>query len=84
MNNFTSLIFAALILGPVSFSFADTKEVKESVNEAAQDTSKEIKKGSHRVQEKACEMVNGKLQCLPEKAKHRASEASDEVKDLAK
>ncbi|MNL38444.1 hypothetical protein D3C87_1606580 [compost metagenome] len=82
MNKFTSLILASLMLAPMSYSLADTKEVKEAVKETATDAKKAVKKGAHRTEEKACEMVNGKLQCLDDKAKNRAEEVKDEVKDM--
>lgn len=83
MNKLTSLVIVSLMLAPVTFSLADTKEVKEAVKETATDAKKAVKKGAHRTQEKACEMVNGKMQCLDDKVKNRTEEVKDEVKDMA-
>jgi hypothetical protein len=81
MKNLTSILVVGLMLAPMTFSFAN--DVKESVKETATDAKKAVKKGAHRAQEKGCEMVNGKMQCLGDKAKNRAEEVKDEVKDLA-
>lgn len=79
MKTIMTFATAAMLLAPVSFSHAD---VKESVKEGAQDAKKALKKGAHRVEEKVCETVDGKLQCFPKKVKNRAEEVKDEVKDI--
>ena len=81
MKKLTSILVVGLMLAPMTFSMAES--VKESVKETATDAKKAVKKGAHRAQEKGCEMVNGKLQCLDDKVKHRAEEVKDEVKDIA-
>ena len=83
MKKLTSILVVGLMLAPLTYSSANTSEVKESVKETATDAKKAVKKGAHRAQEKGCEMVNGKMQCLGDKAKNRAEEVKDEVKDLA-
>ncbi|UYL09352.1 hypothetical protein B9G69_002045 [Bdellovibrio sp. SKB1291214] len=80
MKIFTSLVLAGLLFG-TSYSVAN--DVKESVKETAQDAKKTVKKGTHRVQEEGCEMVNGKMECAGKKIKNRATEVKDEVKDMA-
>ena len=76
-----SLMLTGLLFAPISFSQAET--VSEKAKETATDVKKSVKKGAHRVQEKGCEMVNGKMQCLGDKLKNRGTEVKDEVKDLA-
>ncbi len=84
MKPITTIIFAAL-LTPFCYAHADdvVKKTKEVTKEAAQDVKKNVKKAANRVEEKACEMVNGTLKCLPKKAGNRLEEAADEVKDMA-
>lgn len=81
MKSLLSLTVAALLMAPVSFSHAET--VTEKAKETATDVKKSVKKGAHRVQEKGCEMVNGKMKCLGDKLKNRGEEVKDEVKDMA-
>ncbi|WP_413586978.1 hypothetical protein [Bdellovibrio sp. HCB274] len=77
----TSILLAGFMFGAASYSFAD--DIKETTKEIKQDTTKTVKKGKNRVEESACEMVNGKMECAGKKLKNRASEAGDEVKDMA-
>lgn len=81
MKSLMTLTFAALLIAPFSFSHAES--VTEKAKETATDVKKSVKKGAHRVQEKGCEMVNGKMQCLGDKLKNRGEEVKDEVKDMA-
>ncbi|WP_413578101.1 hypothetical protein ACLVWU_06115 [Bdellovibrio sp. HCB290] len=81
MKLVTSLLLAGLMMGVASYSFAD--DIKETTKEIQQDTTKNVKKGKNRVEETACEMVNGKMECAGKKLKNRASEAGEEVKDMA-
>jgi uncharacterized protein YjbJ (UPF0337 family) len=47
---------------------------------AEQSTGGKLKESVHNVQDKACETVNGKLQCAPKKIKHKAGDKMDELK----
>jgi len=78
MKLIKSLLVAGII-GSTSFAFAG---VETSAKETIKDVKKEAKKAAHRVDEKACEMVNGKMECLGKKIKNRATEVKDEVKDM--
>ncbi|QDK36295.1 hypothetical protein [Bdellovibrio sp. NC01] len=80
MKALFALLVAGFFITPIISSYAG---VSETTREVASDAKKEIKKGTHRVEEKACEMVNGKLECLDKKIKNRAEEVKDEVKDMA-
>ncbi|MEK2687739.1 hypothetical protein [Bdellovibrio sp. GT3] len=81
MRLVTSLLFAGFLTGAATYSFAD--DIKETTKEVTQDTKKVVKKSANRVEETACEMVNGKMECAGKKIKNRASEATEEVKDMA-
>ena len=72
------ILTATFTMSPVAFAGVET-----STKEVVQDVKKEAKKAAHRVEEKACETVNGKLECAGKKIKNRASEVKEEVKDMA-
>lgn len=55
--------------------------VGEKISEAGRDAKKNLKKGARAVKDKTCEWVNGKMECAAKKLKHKAQNASDEVKD---
>ncbi len=82
MKHVIALIAATMMMAPIAFSHAE-ETVKEKVQEAGKDTKRAFKKGANRVEEKSCEMINGKLQCLGDKIENRAEETSDKVKDMA-
>jgi len=79
-----SLMTAALILSPVLLQHASAAEtVKESTKEMGRDVSKTAKKGARSLEDKTCEMVNGKMECAAKRVKHSAKNTVDEVKDKA-
>ena len=55
----------------------------EKIQEGAEDAGKNVKKGYRNVKDKACEMINGKLECVGKKAMNKARNAKDEIKDKA-
>lgn len=55
----------------------------DKVQEGAEDAGKNVKKGYRHVKDKACEMVNEKLECAGKKAMNKARNAADEVRDKA-
>lgn len=57
--------------------------VGEKAGEAYQDTKKNTKQAYRNMKDKACEMVNGKMECAGQKLKNKAKNAADEVKDKA-
>lgn len=82
MKSVMTLMLAGFLFAPISFAHAE-ETVAEKAKETATDVKKSVKKGAHRVQEKGCELVNGKMKCLGDKIKNRGTEVKDEVKDLA-
>lgn len=77
------LIKSFLVAGIISSTSLAFADVENTAKETIKDVKKEAKKAAHRVDEKACEMVNGKMECLGKKIKNRATEVKDEVKDMA-
>ena len=61
-------------------AFAD-ETVTETVKEAANDTKRGAKKAARKVQDKTCEMVNGKMNCAVKKVKHSIQNGADNVED---
>ena len=53
----------------------------DSSKEAANDTKRGVKKGARAVEDKACEMVNGKMECAAKKIKHSMQNGADKVED---
>lgn len=64
-------------------TFAEGTPVVEKAKEVGRDVSKNAKKGARSLEDKTCEMVNGKMECAAKKIKHGAQNAVDEVKDKA-
>lgn len=74
-----NIVVLALSLMSVS-AFAD-QSVKEKAKEAGNDASRSVKKGTREVKDKACELVNGKMECAAQKVKHSLQNAGDKVED---
>ena len=86
MEKFAKLLvigFFATSTGLVSIASHAETTAGEKVQEGAEDAGKNVKKGYRNVKDKACEMVNGKLECVGKKAMNKARNAKDEVKDKA-
>ena len=77
-----SLSIISFSAGLLSVNTASADEtVKEKTKEAANDSKRGIKKGTRAVKDKACEMVNGKMECEAKKIKHTMQNISDKVED---
>lgn len=64
-------------------TFAEGTPIVEKTKEAGRDVSKTAKKGARSLEDKTCEMVNGKMECAAKKLKHGVQNTADEVKDKA-
>lgn len=58
-----------------------TQEVVDHAREIGQDTVKEVKSGVRKIQDETCELIDGKVECAAQKAKHKAQDAMDEAED---
>lgn len=79
-------LFGAMVTGSSFISrvtFAEDAPIVEKAKEAGRDVSKNAKKGARSLEDKTCEMVNGKMECTAKKVKHKVQNAVDEVKDKA-
>ena len=73
---------AACTLSFAGLSSAYAEEtVGEKVKEGWQDTKKNAKQTWRNAKGELCEMVDGKAQCMAKRAKNKAKNAGDEVKD---
>ena len=78
---FTAVLMTTLV-GAFTFNHAFADEtVKEKMSEAGNDTKRAVKKGTRKVKDEACEMVNGKMKCAGKKIKHGVQNAGDKVED---
>lgn len=77
------------LMAVTSFAFADaskktvTERAGETVSETYQDTKDGVKKTYRKVEDKTCEMINGKMECVAKKVANKTKNAADEVKDKA-
>jgi hypothetical protein len=69
-------------LGPVMGVFAMASVVMVAEFQATGESAgTAAKKTVRKVEDKACEMVNGKLECIGKKAKHKIQNTKDEAQD---
>lgn len=78
---FQILIVAAAFTGTFASQANADKSMGEEIKEGAQDAGKNLKKAGREVKDKACEMINGKLECIGKKAANKMRNAKDEIKD---
>lgn len=62
------------------FAYADDS-VKETAKEVANDSVRATKEAARVVKDKTCEMINGKMECAAQKAKHAIQRGADKVED---
>lgn len=74
------LIFLSFSL-PAFATLAEETTITEDLHKAARNTKTGVKKGARAIQDKTCEMINGKIQCLGKKMKHKIENATDDIKD---
>ena len=63
-----------------NLAFAD-ETLSEKAKEAGNDTRRGVKSGARAIKDKACEMVNGKMECAVQKTKHTLQDGADKVED---
>lgn len=81
----TSLIVLALSTGLITSSFAHAEEtVGEKAAATATKAKNATKKAYRGAKDEVCEMINGKMECLPQKVKHKAENAADSAEAKAK
>lgn len=68
--------------GPESKMEQAMDNAVEGTKEFGNDAARTAKKVGRDIEDKACEMVNGKLECATQKIEHAAENAADKAKDL--
>ena len=86
---FLTSIVAVTFSAGISTAWAETvgekaAEAKADIKEAGQDAAKATRKGVRKAKDEVCEMINGKMECIAKKAKHKIQNGVDEVKDAVK
>lgn len=76
-----TLIMTLALTGLTGLAYAE-ETVSEKAQATANDAARSVKKGAHRAQEAVC--AESDTKCLEQKAKHRAEEGKDYVKDKSK
>jgi hypothetical protein len=79
------ILLIALTLGCFGFEnivWAETTTA-EKVEAEGREAKTSVKKAGRKASDEGCEMVNGKMQCLGKKAKHKMENAKDSAKNKA-
>ena len=80
-----SLIYLTALALAIPISFASGEQsTGEKVSAEAREAKTAVKKTGRKIKDKTCEMVNGKLECAADKAKHGMQNAADKTSDKAK
>ena len=81
-STLTLSFMALLSASAVTANIASADEtLSEKAKEAGNDTRRGVKSGARAVKDKACEMVNGKMECAVQKTKHTLQDGADKVED---
>lgn len=78
----TLLCFVMTLLTAGHLNAAD-ETLKEKTRETASDVKRESKDTVRKVEDKTCELVNGKMQCTAKKVKHSIERGADKLEDAA-
>ena len=76
--SFTAVLFpasAAIAADPSPTPTASASPLTTAMSRAEKTT----KKGLRQMKDEACELINGKLECAPQKLKHKAQDIKDEM-----
>jgi len=73
----------AMGMGLATISHAEETTV-EKVQATGNKAADKVKKGARKASDEVCEMVNGKMECMAKKVKHKAQNAVDSIETKAK
>lgn len=82
--NFLAILTTSFLIGTYTNNIAyakDNETIKEKAKEMTSDSARAAKKTGRKIQDKTCEMVNGKMKCVVTKMKHAAQNTADNVED---
>jgi hypothetical protein len=84
-KNVLYTILATTLIGltgmRTSFSGERTQKVKQSMEETTNDTRRGVKKAGRAVEDKTCELVNGKMKCAAKRVKNGILNGTDKIED---
>lgn len=87
MKLFSVALLSAILLSSGAFAQKKTEtqknmdKAKSEVIEAGKDAKRASKKAYRKVKDETCEMINGKMECLGQKAKHSIQNVGDKIED---
>lgn len=55
--------------------------LKKKATETMNDTRRGVQKAGRELKDKTCELMNGKMECALQKAKHTVQDVADKVED---
>lgn len=64
-----------------SFSGETNQKVKQSMEETTNETRRGAKKTGRAIQDKTCELVNGKMECAAKRVKNGILNTTDKIED---
>ena len=73
-------IFVMLSLTMMMRSHAEGS-LKKKASETMNDTRRGVQKAGRDLKDKTCELMNGKMECALQKAKHTVQDMADNVED---
>jgi hypothetical protein len=64
-----------------SFSGESTQKIKQSMEESSNDARRSVMKGARTLEDKTCELVNGKMECAAKRVKNEILNGTDRIED---
>ena len=83
MKYFVQIISVLLVVSFSTSAFSE-ETATEKVEIQAEKATNSVKRGYRRVKDKTCELVDGKMNCVGKKIKHKLQNASDRTSTKAK
>ena len=83
-SNFKTFFLSFAVAVFISTNISDkaiASSAKSTTKEIGSDTKRVAKKGTRKIKDEVCEMIDGKMKCMAKKIKHAAKNTGDKVKD---
>lgn len=75
------LLLAFGAVGIFSTGCNKDKSVKQEMQEVGNDIERGTSKAIREIKDESCELINGKMQCAGQKAKHSVQDSTNKVED---
>ena len=79
----TTTFLIGVYTNNIAYADENATTTKGKVKEIANDGARATKKTGRKIEDKTCEMINGKMKCAAKKVKHEIQNAADNVRDAA-